>query len=70
MPMLLIKLCFNFIHMYRLSFGTVYSMGWSLGAELWNVVLEFESNFGVAKILVTPADSDYFTFSIIWTGLF
>ena len=29
-----------------------------------------ESNFGVAKILITPADSVYLTFSNIWTGLF
>ena len=28
-------------------------MEWSLGAELWSGVLE--SNFGVAKILITPA---------------
>ena len=37
------------------------------GVEYWNGV---ESNFGMAKILITPADSVYLTFSNIWTGLF
>ena len=54
-------------------FGTVHSMEWSLGAELWSGV-EYcsvvESNFGVAKILITPANSVYLTFSNIWTGHF
>ena len=36
-------------------------MEWSIGVE---------SNFGVAIILITPADSVYLTFSNIWTGLF
>ena len=39
----------------------------SYGVEYWNGV---ESNFGVAKILITPADSVYLTFSNIWTSLF
>ena len=29
-----------------------------------------ESNFGVAEILITYADSVYLTFSNTWTGLF
>ena len=36
-------------------------MEWSLGAELWSGV---ESNFGVAKFLISPADSVYLTFLI------
>ena len=47
--------------------NTVYSIEWSLGAELW---IGVESNFRVAKILITPADSVYLTFSNICTGLF
>ena len=43
-----------------------YGVEWSLGAELWSGLSEWsgvESNFGVAKILITPADSVYLTFS-------
>ena len=44
------------------------------GVESWSGVMEWgigvESNFGVAKILITPVDSVYLTFSYIWTGLF
>ena len=47
--------------------GTVYSMEWNLGVEKRCGV---ESNFGVAKNLISPADSVYLTFSNIWTGLF
>ena len=43
-----------------IHFGIMYSMEWSHGAELWSGV---ESNFGVAKIRITPADSVYLTFS-------
>ena len=32
-------------------------MEWSIGVE---------SNFGLAKILITPVDSVYLTFSNIW----
>ena len=39
----------------------------SYGVEYWSGV---ESNFGVAKILITLAHSVYMTFSNIWTGLF
>ena len=35
--------------------------------EYWSGV---ESNFGVAKNLITPADSVYLRFSNIWTGIF
>ena len=50
----------------------MYSMKWSLGAELWSGVIwsGVESNFGVTKICIIPADSVYLTFSNIWTGLF
>ena len=41
--------------------GTVYSMEWSIGVQ---------SNFGVVKILFTPADSVYLSFSNIWTVVF
>ena len=52
-------------------FGMVYSMEWNLGAELWSGVLGWSGvKFGVAKILITPADSVYLTFSNIYTGLF
>ena len=46
--------------------GIVHSMEWSLRAEYRSGTV---SNFGVAKILITPADSVYLTFSNIWTGL-
>ena len=44
--------------------GTVYSMEWSLGAELWRSI-GVESNFGATKILIARADSVYLTFSNI-----
>ena len=37
-------------------------MEWNLGVEK---LCGVESNFGVAKILITPADSVYLTFSNI-----
>ena len=40
----------------------MYSMEWSLGAELWSWSIGVEWSgvkFGVAKILFTPADSVY-----------
>ena len=43
------------------------SMEWSLGVEYLSGV---ESNFGVAKIIITPADSVNLIFSNIWNVLF
>ena len=53
--------------LYWVFLGTVYPMEWSLGEELWSGVFELSGivrNFGVAKILITPADSVYLTFLI------
>ena len=51
--------------------GTVYSMEWSLGAELWSGVLEWSGVklwSGINSF--TESESVYLTFSNIWTGLF
>ena len=58
---------------YHLGADTLYSMEWSLGAELWSGVLEWSGvKFwsGKNSFYTSPADSVYLIYSNIWSGLF